>query len=303
MPLRRAYAFLIGNAYLLLLLTTMLWSGNAVAARLAVGEVSPMLLVLLRWLLACLALILIAREALAADWPVLKRHMTYCFLMGAFGYTGFNALFYAAGHHTTAINIAILQGSMPVIVIIVGALVLRERASAIQWTGAIITLLGVAAVASGGDLATLAKFTINFGDILILIASLFYAAYTVGLRKRPAVSGLGFFAAMAGAATVTSIPLAIGEYTTGHWLWPTFNGWLLITFIAFGPSLLAQLMFMRGVQLIGPVRAGLFINLVPVMGAIFAVIVLGERFGWHHAVGLALVLGGIFIAEQGRTRR
>jgi drug/metabolite transporter (DMT)-like permease len=245
---------------------------------------------------------LVAREALAADWPVLKRHLPYCFLMGAFGYTGFNALFYAAGHHTTAINIAILQGCMPVVVIIVGALVLRERASAIQWVGAIVTLLGVAAVASGGDLAALARFTINFGDVLILIASLFYAAYTVGLRKRPAVSGLGFFAAMAGAATATSVPLAVGEYMTGHLLWPSLNGWLLIGYIAFGPSLLSQLMFMRGVQLIGPVRAGLFINLVPVLGAIFAVIVLGEQFGWHHGLGLVLVLGGIFIAEQGRKR-
>ncbi len=291
---------LSGNAYLMLLLTMTLWACNTVAARLAVDNISPMLLVLLRWVLACGVLVIIAREALKADWPLLRTRLPYVFIMGALGYTAFNALFYVAGHHTTAINIGILQGSMPILVLITGALALRETATPIQWFGTSLTMLGIAVVASGGELATLKALTFNIGDIMLLIACVFYAGYTVGLRKRPAVSSLGFFAVMAVAATLTSIPLAVAEYANGTMLWPNWKGWLLVIFIGLGPSLLAQLLFMRGVQLIGPVRSGIFINLVPVLGPLFAILILGEKFGWHHGVALALVLGGIAIAEHGK---
>lgn len=289
-----------GNAYVMLSLTTLLWAFNTIASRMAVGNVSPMLLVLLRWVLACAVLAVIAREAIRTDWPLLKNRLPFLFLMGAFGYTGFNALFYAAGHHTTAINIGILQGSMPILVLIAGALAFRERATPIQWAGTCLTMLGVAVVASGGSLETLKALKFNIGDVWMLIACVFYAVYTVALKKRPAVSALGFFAFMALAATVTSVPLAVAEWASGDMLWPTAAGWALIVFIALGPSLTAQLMFMRGVQLIGPVRSGIFINLVPVLGPLLAILVLGERFGWHHGLALAMVLGGIFVAERGR---
>jgi drug/metabolite transporter (DMT)-like permease len=288
------------NAYLMLSTAIILWACNTVAARIAVGNVSPMILVFLRWIIACAVLFFIAREPLKADWPILRKHLPYVFVMGALGYTAFNALFYVAGHHTTAINMGILQGSMPILILIAGALALRENATTIQWLGTILTLIGIAVVASGGDLALLKQLTFNIGDIYMLIACVFYAGYTVGLRKRPAVSSLGFFSIMAIAATLTSVPLAVAEFARGEIIWPNLQGWLVILFIALGPSLLAQLTFMRGVQLIGAVRSGIFINLVPVIGPVVAILILGEKFGWHHAVALALVLCGIALAESNR---
>jgi drug/metabolite transporter (DMT)-like permease len=289
-----------GNAYVMLSLTSILWAGNTIAARLAVDNVSPMMVVLIRWLIACAILLIIAREAVKADWPLLKDRLPFLFLMGAFGYTGFNALFYVAGHHTSAINMGILQGSMPILVLVTGALAFREMATPLQWLGTALTMLGVGLVASGGSLETLRSLTFNIGDVWMLIACVFYAVYAVALKKRPAVSALGFFAFMAGAAVVTSVPLAAAEWWRGEAMMPTAFGWLVIVFIALGPSLTAQLMFMRGVQLIGPVRSGVFINLVPVIGPVLAVLILGERFGWHHGLALLLVLGGIYIAERGR---
>jgi drug/metabolite transporter (DMT)-like permease len=291
---------LTGNAYLMLSLTCLIWAGNTIAARLAVDNVSPMMVVLIRWAIACGILLVIAREAVKTDWPLLKSRLPFLFLMGAFGYTGFNALFYVAGHHTTAINMGILQGSMPILVFIAGALAFRETATALQWLGAAFTMIGVALIASGGSVETLRNLTFNIGDVWMLIACVFYAVYAVALKKRPAVSALGFFAFMAGAAVVTSVPLAAVEWWRGEAMLPTAKGWLVILFIALGPSLAAQLMFMRGVQLIGPVRSGVFINLVPVLSPVLAVMILGERFGWHHGLALVLVLGGIYIAEKGR---
>ncbi len=299
-PHARAFRALTGNAYALLFFTTLLWAGNAVASPLAVGHLSPMTLVLLRWIVACGALLLVARDAMAADWPVLKRHLPYLFAMGALGYTGFNLLFYVAGHHTTAINLSILQGTMPALIILVGVIAFRERPTGLQWLGTLVTMLGVLAVASGGDVERLLAFHFNYGDVLVLMAAALYAGYTAALRRRPAASALGFFAFMAGAAVITSLPPALYEIASGQAMWPTWQGWLLILYIGLGPSLLSQLAFMRGVQLIGPTRAGVFTNLVPVMGPVLAVLILGERFGLHHAVGLTLVLGGIFVAERGK---
>ena len=85
-------------------------------------------------------------------------------------------------------------------------------------------------------------------------------------------------------------------------MWPTAKGWAIVAFVAIGPSLVSQLSFMRGVELIGPNRAGVFVNLVPVFGAILAVLLVGEPFRWNDALALVLVLGGIVIAE-GRFRR
>ncbi|MGL5139679.1 MAG: hypothetical protein ACRC7G_18115, partial [Beijerinckiaceae bacterium] len=96
----RLLSRLTGNAYLMLFLTTLLWAGNALASPAAVGHLSPMVLVLLRWSIVVVVLAVIARDAIVADWPVLKHHLPFLFVMGAFGYTGFNTLFYVAGHHT-----------------------------------------------------------------------------------------------------------------------------------------------------------------------------------------------------------
>ena len=132
----------------------------------------------------------------------------------------------------------------------------------------------------------------------MLVATLLYALYTLGLRNRPPVAALSFFTAMAAVAAVTSLPLLAFEIARGDVVWPTLTGWLIIVYVGLFPSLLAQIFFMRGVELIGPSRAGVFVNLVPVFGAFLAVLILREPFTLSSAVALALVLGGIFVAER-----
>jgi drug/metabolite transporter (DMT)-like permease len=114
------------------------------------------------------------------------------------------------------------------------------------------------------------------------------------------VPGLVFFAALAAVAFVISVPLLVAEVMSGQGYWPTGKGWLILAYVALGPSFLAQLFFMRGVELIGPGRAGVFVNLVPVFAALLAVLILSEPFAWYHAMALALVLGGIALAEKGK---
>jgi drug/metabolite transporter (DMT)-like permease len=289
-----------GRAYLLLTLTALCWGANAIFGRLAVGEVSPMALVTLRWLGALGLLAVFAHAQLRRDWPAIRPRLAFVSAMGALGFTAFNALYYVAAHSTTAVNIGIIQGAVPVFVL-VGALALyRTPVGGRQAAGVLVTMLGVAIVACGGDLERLATFTLNAGDLLMIAACGLYAGYTLGLRGRPAVSALGLFTVMAGAAFLTSLPLALAEAALGRFQWPTPLGWLIVALVTLFPSFLAQICFIQGVALIGPGRAGIFVNLVPVFASILALLVLNEPFEPFHAVALALVLGGIWLSERGK---
>jgi drug/metabolite transporter (DMT)-like permease len=291
------------QAYAFLAFTMTCWAGNAVAGRLAVGEISPMVVTCFRWGIVMALLLGVPRRQWLDAWPELRRHRGRIVFMAVCGFSAFNALFYIAAHHTTAVNIAILQGAIPVFVVIGAALLHGVRIVGLQAVGILATLVGVAVVATEGHLGTLAAFRMNLGDGLMLLACFLHAAYTLALRHRPNVPGLILFAAMAVIAFVTSLPLLAYEVVAGTVLWPTSEGWMLLLFISIFPSFLAQLAYMRGVDLIGPGRAGLFANLVPIFGAFLAVLILGELFGLYHFAALVLVIGGILIAETAGRRR
>jgi len=291
---------LYGNAYVLLVATTMSWAGNAVAGRFAVGEVSPMALVMVRWLGVVVLVGLLVRGPIARDWPVLRNHLGFIAALGALGFTLFNGLFYIAAHHTTAISLGIIQGAIPIFVLLGAFIAYRTAVTGVQMLGVAITVLGVITVTVEGDLTKLEALHFNHGDLLMIAACALYAGYTVALRKRPAVSGLTMFSVMAVAALIASFPMAAAEAMLSEFQWPTPAGWLIVCYVVLFPSFLAQISFMRGVELIGPGRAGVFVNLVPIFASLFSVLLLDETFSPHHAVALAFVLGGIWIAERAR---
>ncbi len=300
--LRSAWA----NPILLLVLTTLIWAGHSIVGRLSVGQIGPMTLTCLRWALALVPILVAARPALRRDWPALSANWRYVAAMGALGYTAFNALFYLAAHRTSALNMSIVQGAIPALVLVGARVFLNVRVTALQALGAAITMIGVAAIAAQGDPARLAALAFNDGDVMMLFAVVLYAGYTIGLRDRPPVSGVTLLAGMAAAAFLTSLPLMIWEIAAGGFIWPTAAGLATLVYVALGPAFASQMFFMRGVELIGPGRAGVFVNLVPVFGAIMAVVLLGESFAAYHVVALALVVGGIAIAQSsqgGRLRR
>ena len=290
------------KAYLLLTTTTLCWGANAILGKIAVGEISPMLLVTLRWLSVVILLLIFARKYLIQDWPILRHHLRYICLMGTLGFTAFNALFYVAAHSTSAINIGILQGSIPIFVLLGTFLLYQLRITAVQTFGVAVTLVGVVAVASGGDITLLANLSINRGDLYMLIACLFYAGYSIGLSRRPAVSALGLFSSIAMVAFIVSLPLLAIEIASDKFQAPTATGWIVVALVSILPSLIAQVFFMHGVSLIGPGRAGVFVNLVPVFTSILAVVFLQETFEVFHAVSLGLVLGGIGLSELGKQK-
>ncbi|SLN75846.1 DMT family transporter [Oceanibacterium hippocampi] len=284
-------------AYMLLGLTALFWAGNAISGRLAVGEVSPMTLTCVRWGVIILCFAIWLRRPLRAAWPVIRRDWLRISLMGTSGFTLFTALFYYAAHYTSAMNILILQGAIPVLVLL-GARFLQGTAiSFLQAVGMAITTVGVVLIATRGDLGALLSLRFNTGDLLMLAACVVHAGYTLSLRRKSGLDPMVLFFVMAAAGFVSSAPLLALEIQSGLARWPSPTGWALLAFVTIFPSAIGQVFFIRGIGLIGPGRAGLFINLVPVFGALLAVVILGETMAGFHVAALALVLGGIFLAE------
>lgn len=296
-------AFLLhlwNTPHVVLTLATMMWAGHTIAARISVNEISPMLLMELRWILCLLVLIAFCWKQLISQIPAVKERLGWVFMMGAFGMAGFTVFFILAAQHTTAVNLGITQGSIPAFVMLIGLVVLRTKISFLQICGLALSLAGVVLLVSGGSFSVIKSVQFNVGDLLMLIACLCYAGYTVGLSRRIVMSPVLMLAFFSAAAVVTlTISTAI-EYAQGSLVMPGLKGWLIVIYCAIFPSLLAQVLFMRGVELAGSNRAGLYVNLVPVFAALFAVIILGEVMYFYHILSLAFVLGGIYMAERGK---
>ncbi len=285
------------RAYGYLLITTLCFGMNANFGKLAVGEISPMLMVALRWVGTISLLLVFFRRPFIRDWPVLRQHWPILVLMGMLGMTAFNALFYVAAHTTSALNMGILQGSIPMFVLVGAVFLLKAPIRLLQVLGIVVTMIGVIIATVGGDLERLAALAFQRGDLLMILACILYAGYSLMLRRCPPVDPLALFTLFALGALAAALPLPFIEAAMGRLQWPTPFGWVLVVLVTIFPSFLAQVFFIKGVSIIGPGRAGIFFNLIPIFAAVIAVLFLGERFYLFHAVALALVLGGIGLSE------
>jgi drug/metabolite transporter (DMT)-like permease len=288
------------QAYVMLTFVTWGWGCNAILSKIAVDQISPMMLVSMRWLVALILLVIVSHRQVVKDWLVIRQHLVYFALMGTLGFMLFNALYYAAAHTTSAINIGIIQGSIPVFVFLGSYLFLRTGMTVLQMLGVSVTLIGIIVVATKGEFNQLQGLIFNLGDLFMLIACFFYAIYSVGLTRRPNVAPLSLFTFFAGFAFLASLPLWMIEIQYQGLQAPTTTGWVVVALVALIPSLVSQLLFIHAVGLVGPGRSGMFVNLVPIFASVMAVFYLGEHFENFHAVSLGLVLCGIFLAELGK---
>ena len=297
--LSRAYS----SAPFLLFLATLGWGSNTIASRLAVGEVSPMLLIFFRWGFVVVILLSLYWRRMIDEWPIIRPRLKWLLIMGGCGLSLFNAFFYIAAHSTTAVNLGIIQSTMPGMILLGSFMFFGDRINRLQFSGLLLTLLGVGVIVTQGSLQQLMQLTFNHGDLLMIFACSFYAMYTVGLKSRPKISGMVMLAYFSVAAFLMTIPLMIFESFIYGTVMPGVKGFAIVCYIAIVPSFLSQIFFMRGVDLIGPGSAGLYANLVPIFSAIMAVLLLSEEFGLFHLAAMLLVFGGIGLFEyQGRRK-
>tara|TARA_B100000003_G_scaffold36988_1_gene31159 strand:- start:235 stop:942 length:708 start_codon:yes stop_codon:yes gene_type:complete len=218
--------------------------------------------------------------------------------MGLFGFTGFNSAYYIAAHDTIAINLGLVQGTMPAFIIIIAWVWLKDKINLTQFLGVLITFIAVLIVVSAGNLTILLNLELNKGDIVMIFACTLYAVYAVGLRKKPQIGALPLLTFFAYVAFVGSLPGLIYETYSNQLILPGLKGCIILGVIIIFPSFLAQIFFMKGVEKIGPARSGLYTNLVPVFSSILAVFLLGESFQFYHFLSLSMIFVGIYLFEN-----
>ena len=290
------------NAHFLLTLTSLFWAFNTIAGRAAVGEVSPLLVVSIRWFFVSILLTFLCRKELFETWKVLKYRLKWLVIMGLFGFTSFNSFYYIAAHDTIAINLGLVQGTMPAFIIIISRIWLKEKINIPQLVGVIITFVAVLLVVSSGNLYALMTLQLNKGDIVMIFACTLYAVYAVGLRKKPKIGALVLLTFFSYVAFIVSLPGLFYETFTSNLVLPGMKGIIILSIIIIFPSFLAQIFFMKGVEKIGPARSGLYTNLVPVFASILAVLLLGELFKLYHLISLILIFLGIYMFEKKRDQ-
>lgn len=288
------------HPYFLLILAPLIWGGNTIAGKLAVGEIAPMTLVFLRWLVALLVLLPFALPQLRRDWGAVKLHWNWFLIYGGLGFSLFNLLFYASANYTSAINMALIQAAIPMLILLINGVFFRQKLTIAQLLGLCMALSGVLLIVVRGDWAVLLAFRFNLGDVLMLLAALCYAVYSILLRHKPMVSWLSFIFISASVALLVALPFAAYEFIqiSDGVFKATPKSVFLIIYVAVFASIIAQISYAKGVSLIGANRASVAINLIPVFGALMAVAFLGEHFHWFHFMGLVLVMGGIAISER-----
>jgi drug/metabolite transporter (DMT)-like permease len=286
------------NAYLLLILTMIFWAGNSVVARGMHATVPPLALAWVRWTLAFFLILPFAVPHLRRDWRVIRATWPTLLMLGAVGAGTFIALYYYGISKTSAINALVINSAVPILIPVAAFMMYREQINRFQAFGIGVSLIGVLIVLFKGDAGVLLAADLNQGDIWVLLAMGVWAVYTVLLRKQPPIHWLSFAAISFATASMINLPLFIGEHLLFRQIHWSPEAVIAVLYVATLPSATAQIFYIRSVELIGASRAGVFIHLVPMFGAIMAILFLGEILHLYHLAGFALILCGIWLASR-----
>ena len=285
-----------------LTLSTFLWAGNAIAGRVLVGSISPITLSAARWGLAALLL-------LPFGWRILKpgsalwQNKSRFLALGLLGVGSYNVLLYLALQTSTAINVTLIGASMPIWMLLIGAVFYKVRPRLLQLLGAVVSLTGVTVVLTRGEPSSLLSLEVAMGDLLIMSATILWALYS-WMISRPGESTerqwpwadflmaqvlIGFLWTMLfeGAEMMTENAFIDLNYWTG----------ILILFVAVGPSLIAYRCWGLGVNGAGPTVAAFFANLIPLFTALLSAAILGDPPQFFHGMAFILIVIGILVSS------
>ncbi len=276
-----------------------MWSVNYVIAKTAPGVISPHVLALGRWFLAGLILAALSHRELWRERRHTLKVWPQYLVLGTLGMLICGAWVYWAAETTTAINIALIYAASPVLITLGAVLGLKERFSWRQGWGVALALLGVLNVVVKGQWATLSQVVWVLGDGLVVFAMVAWAAYALLLKKWASpLSSTARLAATCMGGSLVLLPFALTEWlTTQHATWSGMASWLVIAAALF-PGVGAYWAYGFCQKTLGASRVAASLYMGPLYGSLVAWLFLGETLGWHHAVGAAMILPGIYLASQ-----
>jgi drug/metabolite transporter (DMT)-like permease len=291
------------STILMLIIPPLLWAGNAIVGRMVNQLVPPITLNFLRW--ACALLILLPfAGGIYRRGSGLWTHWRRFAILGLLGIGVYNALQYLALQSSTPINVTLVAASMPVWMLLTGALFFGARVTRTQVAGALLSVTGVLIVLGRGDWQHLMAMRLVPGDIFMLLATIAWSVYSWLLTRHDEPAKIradwaAFLLAQVSFGVIWSGLFAAGEWTVGthgiHLGWPLAAA---VLYVAVGPAVIAFRCWGTGVQRVGPSIAAFFSNLTPLFAALMSSAFLGEMPHPYHAVAFALIVGGIILSSR-----
>ena len=261
------------------------------------SDIDPVVLSFFRWSVAGLVFLPFAVVPLLKDWPVIRQHWQLLILMGVLGVGGYNTFVYLGLQHTTATTALLINSFIPIFIIAISRVFLGERLGMRKSLAILISGLGVAILLLQGSLSNLMALRIEQGALWIVLASFTWAVYSISLRWRPPqLSARGFLLFTIICGVLSLSPFYVWGLWQGRTLEPTPTNLLTVAYVALFASIGAFLLWNQGVKLVGAATAGQFIHLMPLIGTLLAVVLLGESLHWFHGIGAVAIFGGVALA-------
>lgn len=276
------------------LLAILIWSGNTVVSKMASGVIQPAVISFDRWLLAALVLTPFLLRPVWRERAAIRPYLRQLLVLSLLGMVLYQSLAYFAAATTSATNMGIIASLMPLLTLLLSARLLGEAPSVGTVAGGLLSLLGLALLISQGEPARLLAHGIGWGDGLMLLATLAYAGYGVLLRKWPMPVPTWHM-------LYVQICFGVLLLFPGYWLAPssplTAANLPLVLYAGIAASIVSAFLWMEGVAGLGAARASMYMNLMPVLTALIALLLLSERLHGYHLVGGGVTLAGVLLAQ------
>lgn len=285
-------------------LAALLWSGNFIAVRALRDDIDPVTLNTLRWVLACLLFLPFAAPACLRHLAAIRLHWRWLLALGATGVAAFQTATYFALSQTTATNALLVLALTPTAILAGSALIGASRPGRVQWAGSVVSVIGAAIVITRADPQVLRALAFNAGDLWMIAAVMFWAIYSLLLKRRPAA--LPPTVTLAASMVIgAALMLAVLMLTLPGLRFAASPATLLpLAYIVVFPSVVAFWLWGFGVGRIGPERAGQFVHLMPIFGPVLAMAILGERAAPVQLAGAAVIFAGMaLVLRGGRWRK
>jgi drug/metabolite transporter (DMT)-like permease len=287
-------------AYTLLVLASLCWSGNFIVGKFAtLFEIPPLTLNTFRWISVWLILIPFTFKEIYKNLAYIKKNLLAIAFMGVITISTFNSVVYFALNYTQVINAVLVLAIIPAVTIVLSSLMKVEKSNIFQIFGLILSIIGVGSIISNGDVQRIVSLSFNNGDLWMLVCVLSWALYSTLLKKNKfKLSQFSLIQIMVSVGVLFLIPQYFYEQSIGLEL--NFNKafFLILFYVVVFPAIVAYYCWQKGIEIIGPNRATMFIQLMPLFSAVMAIIIFKEKFELYHFVGATFIVSGIYLSNK-----
>jgi drug/metabolite transporter (DMT)-like permease len=287
-------------AYVFLLLATFFWSGNFIVGKFAtLFEIPPLTLNFYRWFAVWLILIPFTYKEICNNVPSIKKNWLLISFMGVITISTFNSVVYLALNYTQVINAVLMLAAIPAVVMILSSFMNIEKTNIFQLLGLFLSIIGISIIISNAEIKKLISLNFNKGDLLMLICVFTWALYSTLLKKNKfQFSQFTLIQLMVSVGVLFLIPQFLYEKSIG--LEVNFNKafFLILLYVALFPAIAAYYCWQKAIEIIGPNRSSMFIQLMPLFSAIMAIIIFNEQFQLYHFTGALFIGTGIYLSNR-----